>query len=110
MDSGLPDPIHCALSHALKAIPDMPGVQIAKPDEQHTRWSLFLGILIWFLHLTVNNALISVACEWNWLSFTVAGIPGLKLVEALISLITLLLLLRLIIAPWRNWRWFQTEK
>src|SRR5258708_6040463 len=113
MGSGLPDPIHCALSHALKgrkAIPGMPGLQIAKLDEQHTRWSLFLGILIWFLHLSVNNALISLTCEWNWLSFTIAGIPALKLVEAVITVVALLLLARLIIVPWRNWRRFQTEK
>ena len=87
----------------------MPKLQLSQPSEQQTRWSLFLGIFIWFLHLNIVNALVSVSCKWGGLTFPVGGLSGLQFVEAIITLITVLLLLFLIYLPWRFWRSFQTE-
>ena len=77
---------------------------IPKTDDRSTRWSLFLGITIWFVDLNSVYALPSVACMWNWFPFSVAGIPGLVFVEAIISLVSLTLILIMIYLPYRNWR------
>ena len=89
---------------------NMPAIDLSHPTERQTQWSLFLGILIWFLHLNIVNALISVSCKWGGLTVPVGRLSGLQIVAAMISLITLLLLLFLIYLPWRNWRTFQTEQ
>lgn len=88
----------------------MPRVQLTKAEEQQTRRSLFLGILIWFLHLNLLNALISVSCKWGWFTFPVGGLSGLQFVELVISVLAVLLMLFMIYLPWRYWRSFQTEK
>ena len=78
--------------------------------DRQTRFILLLGIFIWFLHFNIIYALASLSCTWDWFSLTVAGIPGLKFIEAAITLLTLVLMLPLIYLPWRNWRQFQTAK
>ncbi len=83
-------------------------VEGAKANNSLARWSLVLGITLWFIDLNTVYALPSLACEWNWFPFTVAGIPALVFVEAIITLIAGLLMLLLIYLPWRNWRRFQT--
>src|SRR5215208_6699 len=88
----------------------MPAINLSKPNEQQTHWSLFLGITIWFLHLNILNALISVSCKWGGLTFPVGDLSGLQFVEGIITLITILAMLYLIFLPWRQWRSFQTEK
>lgn len=88
----------------------MPRAQVTQAGEQQTRWSLFLGITIWFLHLNVVNALISVACKWGGLTVPVGSLSGLQVLEGLITLITILTLLFLIYLPWRQWRSFQSKK
>src|SRR5215208_882135 len=88
----------------------MPAIDLSNPSEQQIRWSLFLGILLWFLHLVVVHALISVSCKWGGLTVPVGGLSALQLVEAVIHLITVLLFLFLIYLPWRQWRNFQTER
>jgi uncharacterized membrane protein len=88
----------------------MPTIHLAEPNEQQTKWSLFVGIAIWFLHLNLINALISVACKWGWYTFPVGSLSGLQFVVVLISLIALLLMLVVIYLPWRYWQSFQTEK
>ncbi len=88
----------------------MPSIDLSQPSEQQTRWSLFLGILVWFLHLNIVNALISVSCKWGGLTAPVGGLSLLQIVSAIISVISLLLILFFIFLGWRNWRSFQTEK
>ena len=88
----------------------MPTIDLSKPSEQQTQWSLFLGIIIWFLHLNIVNALISVSCKWGGLTAPIGGLSGLQFVEGIITLITVMLMLFFIYLPWRNWRSFQTEK
>jgi hypothetical protein len=113
MGSSLPDPLHFSLSDAITVgmeLMNMPAIDLSKPTEQKTQWSLFLGILIWFLHLNIVNALISVSCKWGGLTFPVGGLSGLQILEVVISLITILLLLFLVYLPWRQWQTFQTEK
>ena len=83
---------------------------VTKAEEQQTRKSLFLGITIWFLHLNILNALISVSCKWGGLTFPVGGLSGLQFVEGIITMITVLVMLYLIYLPWRQWRSFQKEK
>ncbi len=88
----------------------MPKIDLSQPSEQQTRWSLFLGILIWFLHLNTMNALIGVSCKWGGLTVPVDGSSGLQILGAVLTLIVVLALLFLIYLPWRNWRSFQTEE
>jgi hypothetical protein len=89
---------------------NMPAIDLSTPNEKQTQWSLFLGILIWFLHLNIVNALISVSCKWGGLTVPMGRLSALQIVAATISLITLLLLLFFIYLPWRNWKSFQTEQ
>jgi hypothetical protein len=88
----------------------MPKIDLSQPSEQQVRWSLFLGILIWFLHLNTTNALISVSCKWGGLTIPVGSLSGLQILAAILTLITVLALLFLVFLPWRQWRSFQTEK
>jgi Na+/melibiose symporter-like transporter len=112
MGSGVPDPFHFSVPDAMTVgmeFVNMPAIDLSKPSEQQTQWSLVLGILIWFLHLNIVNALISVSCKWGGLTLPVDGLSGLQLVIVMISVITILLMLFFIYLPWRNWRSFQTE-
>src|SRR5919206_4565397 len=88
----------------------MPRAQLTQAEEQLTRRSLFLGITIWFLHLNILNALISVSCKWGGLTFPVGSLSWLQILEAVITLITVLGMLYLVYLPWQNWRSLQTEK
>lgn len=88
----------------------MPRAQLTKAEEQQTRRSLFLGITIWFLHLNILNALISVSCKWGGLTFPVGWLSGLQILEVVISLITILVMFYFVYLPWQLWRRFQTEK
>src|SRR5581483_2638293 len=84
--------------------------QLFEGEERQTRWSLFLGMTIWFLHLNTLNALTSVSCRWGWFDLTIAGISGLKIVELIITLIAIVLMLVVIYVPARNWLRFQSDK
>jgi threonine/homoserine/homoserine lactone efflux protein len=89
---------------------NMPAIDLSKPSEKQNQWSLILGIIIWFLHLNMVNALISVACKWGGLTAPVGALSGLQIVSAVITLFFVLAMLFLIFLGWRNWRSFQTEK
>jgi uncharacterized membrane protein len=89
---------------------DLSSVPISESEDRLTRWCLFLGITIWFIDLNMVYALPSLSCEWGWFRFTIAGIPGLVMIETIITLIAMLLMSVMIYLPWRNWRKFQTEK
>ena len=67
-------------------------IDFSKPGEQQTRWSLYLGILVWFLHLVVLHSLISVSCKWGGLTVPVGNLSGLQFVEAVLHLIAMALL------------------
>ena len=113
MGPGVPDSLHFSLLDAMivgTEFMHMPAIDLSKPSEQQTQWSLFLGITIWFLHLNIINALISVSCKWGRLTVPVAGLSELQFVELILSLIAILLMLFFIYLPWRNWRSFQTEQ
>lgn len=88
---------------------DSSQVQHSKVDNRLTGWSMLLGVSLWFIDLNVVYALPSLACKWGWFPFTILGIPGLLVVEALITLASMLLMAFLIYLPWKNWRWFQSE-
>ena len=88
----------------------MPKIDLSQPSEQQVRWSFFLGILIWFLHLNIVNALISVSCKWGGLTVPVGSLSGMQILAAVLTLIVVLALLFLIFLSWRQWRSFQTEK
>ncbi len=89
---------------------DANNTAIARTDDRQTRVALILGIALWFLHQNVIYALASVSCVWGWFTFNVLGMPGLQVVEVIITLIAIALMAGLIYLPWRNWRAFQTEK
>lgn len=86
----------------------MPTLPDATPriDDRRTWQSLLFGLLVWFLHLNVVYPLTSLACHWGWFPFTIAGIPGLKVIQLLVTVAAALLLILMIIVPWRNWRPF----
>jgi hypothetical protein len=114
MDPGVPNPFHLSLPDAMTMTVGMefitmPAINLSKPSEQQIPWSLFGGITVWFLHLNILDALISVACKWGGPTFPVGGLSRLQILEAVISLITILLLLFLIYLPWRMWQSFQSE-
>ncbi len=88
---------------------DVPKNQLSKANERLTRLSLILGITVWFIDLNTIYALPSLACNWSWFPFTIAGVPGLVFVEGIITLIDLLIMLYLIYLPWRNWRAYRSE-
>ncbi len=83
---------------------EVPKDRLSKSEEGLSGRSLFLGSVVWFIDLNAVYALPSLACNWGWFPFKIAGIPGLALVEGAITLVALLLMLRLIYLPWRNWR------
>lgn len=89
---------------------DVSKVQLPKENGRLTRWSLILGVIVWFLDLNAVYALPSLACQWGWFPFTIAGVPGLVIVEGIITFIFLLVMAYLIYLPWRNWRAFQMQK
>lgn len=88
----------------------MPTRKLTEAEEQQTWWSMFLGILVWFLYQNTVNALASLSCSWNWLRFEFAGLPGVQVVGLLIGIAALAAMTSLIYLPWRNWRRFQTEQ
>lgn len=83
---------------------------LTSDEDKQSKRALVLGIVIWFLHLNVAYALASVSCRWTWLSFSVAGVPALSLVEILLTLVAMTLTGGLILVSWRNWRRHQTER
>jgi hypothetical protein len=87
----------------------MPTIDFSKPSEQQSRWSLFLGILLWLLHLVIVHSVVSVSCKWGGLTVPVGELSALQIFEAAIHLITIILFGFLIYLPWRQWRSFQTE-
>jgi uncharacterized membrane protein len=87
----------------------MPEIDLSKPSESQVRWSLFSGIAVWFVHLVVLDALISVSCKWGGLTVPVGPFSGLQFAEAVINFISVLAMLFLIYLPWRQWRTFQSE-
>ncbi len=88
---------------------DVSKVQQSKVDSRFTRLSLLFGIAIWFIDLNSVYSLPSLACQWGWFPFRIAGIPGLAFFEGVITVIFLVCMLFLIYIPWRSWRRFQTE-
>jgi hypothetical protein len=88
---------------------EAPTVSPAHVDDRQTWRSLLFGFVVWFLHQNVMYMLTSLSCNWSLFSFTVAGLPGLKFIQLILTLIAGLLLLWLIYLPYRNWRAFQTD-
>ncbi len=88
----------------------MPAIDLSKPSDKQTLLSIFLGITIWFLHMNIVNALISIECKWGGLTAPFGALTRLQILSAVITLIALLAMLFLIFLGWRNWRNFQTEK
>jgi threonine/homoserine/homoserine lactone efflux protein len=78
--------------------------EVIPPDDRTTRRNLLLGVVVWFAHLNLVNALTSLTCQWGWFSFTIAGIPGLRFIQLTISLIAGLIFAYLIYQSWRVWR------
>ncbi len=85
-------------------------VKLSKREDRLTRLCLFLGIIIWFVDLNAVYSLPSLSCEWGWFGSTVAGISGLTIVEAIITLISGVLMAFMIYLPGKNWRKSQAGK
>ena len=87
----------------------MPAIDLSKPSDKQTQWSLFSGIIIWFLHLNIINALVSVSCKWGGLTAPAGALTWLQILSAAITLIAVLAMLFLVFLGWRNWQGFQTS-
>ncbi len=79
-------------------------------QQRQSQRSIFLGMLVWFLDLTVTYALNSVACQWHWLTNTIGWMDVLQFLEILISAVALVMIAYLIYVPWRNWRSVQQKQ
>ena len=79
-------------------------------EQQQTQRSMLLGMLVWFLDLTVLNALNSVACEWHWLTNMIGWMDVLQFLEIAVSIIALALIGYLTFMAWRNWRTVQRKQ
>ena len=86
----------------------MPALDLSKPSDKQSQLSIFLGITVWFLHLNIVNALISIACKWGGLTAPVGALTWLQILSAIITLVAVLVMLFLIFLGWRNWQNFQT--
>ncbi len=78
-------------------------------NETRTLWSLFLGMLVWFLHLNIINALTSTACKWSWLDTRILGLSALQWVQILVTVVAMALIGWFVFLSWRNWRSFQKK-
>src|SRR3954467_6423460 len=85
--------------------------ETANPVKDRRTWlSLLAGVVIWFLHLNIVNALTSLTCVWGWFPFTIAGIAGLRFIHIVVSLIAGLAIAAIIMLSWRGWHQWQTAK
>ncbi len=84
--------------------------ELPQKDQSKTRRSLIYGMLLWFVHLNAVNALSSVACKWGWLDFHVADMPGVQLVDVIITVVAAVLMALLIYIPWKNWQRLKTSR
>lgn len=81
----------------------------ARVDDRDTRRSLLVGFLAWFAHLNLVFPLTSLACKWGWFPHEILGMPGLKAVQVMLTIIAALVLAVTILSTWRIWRRFQTD-
>ncbi len=75
-----------------------------KASDRHTWRYLVAGVAIWFLYFTTVYPMTSLACNWGWFPYTIAGVPGLRVVQIVVTLVALVLVAIVIYLPWRNWR------
>jgi threonine/homoserine/homoserine lactone efflux protein len=87
-----------------------PSTQLPQTSQQQNHRLLILGIVVWFLHENILNALTSVACKWHWLTIPVFGLQGVQFVDMFITLIAMLVIGYLVYLGWRNWRSVQTRE
>jgi hypothetical protein len=62
------------------------------------------GTLVWFLHFNIDYPLTSLACRWGWFPWTVAGMPGLKVVQLTVSIVSAVIVAALGLSCLREWR------
>lgn len=67
------------------------------------------GPIVWAIHLVVAYALVSLACNWNFFSFTMLGVPGIVAVLTLVTLAMGAIVLYAGLLAWRNWRLIERE-
>lgn len=65
--------------------------------------SLLLGFVVWFLYFNLVYPLTSLTCRWGWFQFNILGMPGLRFIQLVLTVITLLLIGSFIYLPWHNW-------
>lgn len=78
--------------------------------DRRTRLSLLFGLVVWFIHLNTVYPFTSLACKWGWFPSPIAGMPGLRFAQIVLTFAAALLLIVLMIEPWRSWRGYQTSR
>jgi len=80
------------------------------PIKNRNNWrGLLAGVVVWFLHLNIVNALTSLTCVWGWFPFTIAGVIGLRFIHIIVSLVAGLVFTSIIVLSWRNWHSLQAD-
>jgi hypothetical protein len=76
--------------------------------QEHPNRLIWLGLvggtIVWFLHFNIDYPLTSLACRWGWFPWTVAGMPGLKVVQLTVSIVSAVLVASLGWLCLREWR------
>jgi hypothetical protein len=78
--------------------------QIPQTNHRQIWLSLLFGFIVWFVYLNIVYPLTSLTCRWGWFPFNILGLPGLRFIQMVITVIALLLIARMIYLPWRNWK------
>ncbi|MFW6098260.1 MAG: hypothetical protein ACOC9Z_09285 [Chloroflexota bacterium] len=68
------------------------------------------GPILWAIQLVVVYALVSLACNWRFFSFTLLGVPGIVVILTTVTLVLSAIVLYAGLLSWHNWRVIQEEE
>lgn len=68
------------------------------------------GPIVWAIHLVLVYALVSLACNWRFFSFTMLGVPGIVVILTAVTLVMGAIVLYAGLLSRRNWRLIQEEE
>lgn len=72
-------------------------------------FSVAVGPIVWAIHLVVVYAMVSLACNWRFFSFTVLGVSGIIFILTVVTLVMGAIVLYGGLLAWRNRRFIEEE-